>query len=268
MFLFIFIIYTQIIAILGSLINLIIPVDLIWWMDRLFSKSLGINIIEHKKSENLSPLTKVILVNHRSFTDFFIDGYALGRVSYLSRWLVAIICPFAGIYGWLSGKVLFFNRGKTSRHRLAYLIKDHIQARDGVPIIIYPEGHRNTQQHSLVLKHGGLKMCYEEGWPVQLMILTNKEDVIAEKKWHLSFGITCRKIVSKVIYPNNFSDFESFYDHIVADWDHHWDKAYHDKNDQFLPKTIKPPVLKLEFSTRVIYAWGVIIFFILGYYLF
>lgn len=253
---------------MSSLIYLIVPFDLTWWVDRFLSKSLRINIIEHKESTSLSPLTKVILVNHRSFTDFFIDSYAIGRVSHLSRWLVAIAFPFAGLYGWLSGKVLFFNRGKTSRHKLAHYVREHIRARHGAPMIIYPEGHRNTQHHSLALKHGGLKMCYEEGWPIQLMIITNKEDVIAEKKWHLKFGVICRKIVTKVIYPNNFSDFDSFYDHVLENWNDLWNRAYYDDRDQFVAKDIKAPVFRFELSTQLIYTWGVIIFFLLGYYLF
>ena len=46
---------------------------------------------------------------------------------------------------------------------------------------IYPEGHRSTDGASLPLKRGMLHYAFSRGLPVQCVLSSNKEAIIAEK---------------------------------------------------------------------------------------
>ena len=60
----------------------------------------------HPESEPLYRQSQCVYVcNHRSFADFFIDGYLTDNSAYIGRWMAAIAAPLSAIVGIYRGKV-------------------------------------------------------------------------------------------------------------------------------------------------------------------
>ena len=57
--------------------------------------------------------------------------------------------------------------------------------------MLYPEGTRNTSNKSKPLKFGIIKLGYEQNVPFQIIIVSNKENVINEKKLKINKNIIC-----------------------------------------------------------------------------
>lgn len=63
-----------------------------------------------KQSQPIRPGKTMFFANHRSWTDFFLDGYITGGSSYLSRYGVIVGVPGPCFCGYLNNFVWFFNR--------------------------------------------------------------------------------------------------------------------------------------------------------------
>jgi 1-acyl-sn-glycerol-3-phosphate acyltransferase len=262
-----FIIFSQCIAIMALIIYLLTGLNAPWIVDKILAITLlKIKIFKHKISAPLDKKTRIILANHRLFTDFFLDSYLIGDSSQLSRYSVALALPGAGLYGWLSGRVLFFKRGSTGHRSLAMKIAEHFDFR-ATPMIFYPEGHRNTLPKSLDLKPGGIKMCFERGWPIQLSITSGKEEVLNEKTFSLSLNKKCYSILTESITPQDFTRPEDFYAGVLKKWKETWELVYTSDRTDFIPYIPKPIKAKFDFSYRWLFSWGVLLTIALGYYI-
>jgi 1-acyl-sn-glycerol-3-phosphate acyltransferase len=260
------IIFIQYITLIAASFYLCTGLDLSWHVDKFITKLLfDIRVLRHHESASVNPSTKIILANHRSFTDFFFDSYLIGYASQLSRITVALVMPPAGFYGWISGRVLFFKRGATGHRQLGSLIKKHFKTRPA-PMVIYPEGHRNKNPESLPIKHGGIKMCFEQGWPVQLSIVRNKENVLDEKTLSMKRGISCFWYLSEIIDPKECQSPEDFYERVLTSWEKSWKIAYDSDQKEFSNYEIPYVEPKFDFSWRWLLSWGVLFTVSLGYY--
>ncbi len=63
-----------------------------------------------KQSKPIKPGKTMFFANHRSWADFFMDGYMTGGSSYLSRYGVIAGVPGPCFCGYLYNFVLFFHR--------------------------------------------------------------------------------------------------------------------------------------------------------------
>ncbi len=91
--------------------------------------------------------------------------------------------------------------------------------------MVYPEGTRNLKPQSLPLKRGMLRYAYTERTPVQVVITTNKENILSEKMRKATFGVTCVVGYSDVVRPADHGDFESFFEAVQATWEAQWEKT-------------------------------------------
>lgn len=123
----------------------------------------------------------VYLCNHRSFADFFIDGYLTCDAAYIGRMMAIVACPFAGIVGWYRDKAYFFNRGQGCNKGKLYEAMKQLLDR-GNNILLYPTGTRNQTLQRQELRWGMIRWAYRESIPVQFVICSNKDRVISEKK--------------------------------------------------------------------------------------
>lgn len=186
----------------------------------------------------------MILSNHRSWTDFFIDQVLTGGGSYLSRYMVALGVPIAATYAWLTGSTWFFNRRRgISRDWLTDFFRHNWKhVRPGAHAVIYPEGHRNLKKEPLKLKTGCLQAAYDLGTPVQVVITTNKERVVNEKTFRVSKGVRCVVHVSDVLVPDKarFKSHAEWFDAVGALWDKTWAAAYGATDDETRPLDTLP----------------------------
>ena len=189
-------------------------------------------IVSELRNTILDKNTKIVLINHRSYSDFFIDSYLCGGAANLGRYMVLLALPIAGLYGIWTGRVLFFNRGRTNRSVLTQNILNHLNTYKK-PLIVYPEGRRHLGSEPMALRHGILKTCFEKKLQCQILIGWGKEFILNEKIKKVQRNQTCLYAISHSIQPENFSSYEDFYAHITETWTQSWKKTqeqWHRKN--------------------------------------
>ncbi|CAE8609624.1 unnamed protein product [Polarella glacialis] len=171
----------------------------------------------------------IFLANHRSWGDFWVDAALLGGPSFISRMLVAVSIPCSAGWGYLRGWLWFFHRGAkykggTVNWMMAFWRACHEDC-PGKGVVMYPEGTRSLLPQGLPLKPGGLAAAFKLSWPVQIVITTNKEFVMAEKSLGIGFGIRCVTSVSEPLWPKDFASFEDFIEAVEALWQQTWRDA-------------------------------------------
>lgn len=167
------------------------------------------------------------LCNHRSWADFFIDQTLCGGAAYLSRKMVMLGTPMSSFWAWLSNSTWFFTRKKgLDREKFFEWIESKWQTRPEFGLIAYPEGTRNHDNQALPLKSGVLQYAYNYKRKVQVLITTNKEKVVNEKKLSIHYGVACVVEASEVIHPTEFDSFELFKKAIKKKFTDTWEKAY------------------------------------------
>lgn len=189
-------------------------------------------------NEPLSKDPLMVLSNHRSWTDFFMDTVLTGGGSYLSRMMVVFGVPCSAFWAWLLAHTWFFKRQRgLSREWLTDFFKEHwFRLRPHAHVIVYPEGHRNMEKASLKLKTGCLQVAYNLKRPVQVMITTNKESIINEKAGTINKGVVCTVATSRVLKPDGFASCEEWFTGVRELWDETWERAYSkDQKSKALP---------------------------------
>ncbi|CAE7227121.1 unnamed protein product, partial [Symbiodinium pilosum] len=158
---------------------------------RLLSASFATTATSHPVVDDTNGPV-VFLCNHRSWGDFLLDSALLGAPSFVSRWLVALGIPMTSAWGYLHGWIWFFQRGKKhAEGTVAWTAKFWENSHKGYSekgVVLYPEGTRNFEPQGLPLKPGGLVSMHQLGWPIQVVITTNKEWLVGEKSCYVGCG--------------------------------------------------------------------------------
>lgn len=236
------------------------------WVENLLIRFFGIKLRQHQKfAHGIDPRTRLIAANHRSFADFFIDSALAGYASHLSRWLVAAVLPLAALTGLFTGRVFFFKRGKTQRSNLAQRILGH-QKKHPFPTIFYPEQHRSTAQNSLPLRHGVLKICYENNMPIQIMIASGKEKIFNEKTGQIGWNETSHFGITAPLLPENYSDYPTFYEAFENQWLNLWKEIYEPNEQLFQPYQIALPKARFHYTRAWLSFWGIFLVMYFSYY--
>jgi hypothetical protein len=146
------------------------------------------NKIDEKMNDIV--LNGVIITNHRSYADFFIDPYMF-QCPAIGRFLAAFSVMFGGLIGLICNRLLVINRNNSRENIYNKLKKKKI-------FYFYPEGTRckhltlPQDYKDIALKPGLLKSIYEDkdkpNQQIQVIISKNKENVIDEKKFKLGFS--------------------------------------------------------------------------------
>lgn len=210
-------------------------------------KILGTQLYTDPKAPALDSKARIILCNHRSFADFFIDSLVIGHCTHLSRFAVIFVLPLSAFYGALTGRVLYFRRDKRDRQALAFKIKSHFQFRD-CPMVIYPEGHRNATDTSLPLKIGALKIAYEHQHVIQCVLTSSKDKVLNEKKLHASMNVDCITTRSQPVNPADYSSFEEFLQVVKEQWNSTWMQLQSLEKESCLPYHYPVTHFRLQWS--------------------
>lgn len=179
-----------------------------------------------------------ILANHRSLTDFCLDG-AIAESCIMGRRLAVISMNFCSILGMLDGTIFTIIRGRETRQELFARLKHHMETKTKKKrMLFFPEGTRLRYTHlasademKTHLKYGMLKCIYEDKmYPVQLQISNNKETVCDESKYMLRYNVPIHTHRSIAIHPGDYKTDTEFYDKIAQVWYECWLKT-HVKNE-------------------------------------
>lgn len=172
---------------------------------------------EGDKCDKVNEDTNVILVNHISWTDFFMDNHILqSKGTYLARYLVFLVTPLSSIYSIIFKQVYYFNRSRGKQDLPDIINKVCFQWNK--ILIVYPEGTRNTSGSPLPLRYGGIKEMYRQKLNVQIMTVSNKSKVFNERKLSFQKGILCNVIISNQFKAADYESFESFYSALTTMW--------------------------------------------------
>lgn len=182
----------------------------------------------------------MFLANHRSWADFFVDGFVFihsrhpsrslcGGASYVARLMVAVAVPGMVFTAWINNYVWLFHRKKNiNRNWFTEFFKKSWDLRydqhpfsnrplDGV--IVYPEGHRYTGKRSLPIKTGALEVAYNLKVPTQLVLSLDKENILSEKDLTFNFDVPIYSSISEVLHPEDYETKEAWFDKIREVWE-------------------------------------------------
>jgi 1-acyl-sn-glycerol-3-phosphate acyltransferase len=171
----------------------------------------------------------VFLSNHRSFADFIVDSAFLGSTCFVARRMICAGVPCCAMWGIARGWLWTFQRGVkhkegTSNWFLKFLMdKRKVYSRKGV--VIYPEGTRTHLPRGAPLKPGGLVAIHNLGWPVQIIITTNKELIMNESTFDLGMDVECVTSISETIHSKNYATADEFIEVVSKAWTLAWEDA-------------------------------------------
>jgi len=170
----------------------------------------------------------VVITNHRSYADFFIDPYIF-QCPAIGRFLAALSVLFGGLLAIICNRLLVINRNDSRENIYNKLRKKKL-------FYFYPEGTRckhltlPQDYKDIALKPGLLKSIYEDkdkpNQQIQVIISKNKENVMDEKRFKLGFGKNIIYCVGTPIKTKDYETFEEFFDAIKKEWKYLWDKVY------------------------------------------
>ena len=184
----------------------------------------NLKIIRNKKASEISKNKTIFLVNHRSWADLWLDHYILNAV-YISRSIIKKLFPFMVKLCQKSNDIIFFERNKKINKKKLYSdIKKSLN--NNKNILLYPEGTRNKSNKSKPLKFGIIKLGYQEKIPFQICIVSNKENIVNEKKLKVYDNQTCEYFTSEIIHPKDYKTLKEFIDVIQKKWDESWNIIY------------------------------------------
>lgn len=193
----------------------------------------------------------VFLVNHRSWSDFFVDMYVLGaRAVPLSRRMVGIAFPAFTSSLVAVKSILLFNRQAVRDTEAFNRWLDHELAHGPQnSLLVYPEGKRSLRSTSLPLKRGMLRYAFSRRLPVQVVITAHKEEVLSERARSVHFGRTLVTGCSEVLESSSFEDFDAFMDPVQRLWDETWERT-HAAPRKGLPELVPSfPAMHYSFAT-------------------
>jgi 1-acyl-sn-glycerol-3-phosphate acyltransferase len=169
----------------------------------------------------------IYLANHRSWADFFLDAYlTAGRAQMLSRMAVLYAFPWFMLPITVDRGCVVFKRGTIAdKDAFNSWLDSKIAASPAPGLVVYPEGHRSSLEHSLPLKRGMLHYAYGRKVPVQVVMSAGKERVLSEKRRRAAWGGIVATAYAPVIHPSDYSDFSSFMAAVQASWDAAWEEA-------------------------------------------
>jgi 1-acyl-sn-glycerol-3-phosphate acyltransferase len=189
---------------------------------------LNTKMININKTQQPFITNGVILTNHRSFADFYLDPYLFSCPA-ISRRFVYF---FIGIFGGLS--ILFNRTIMINRTQDRKTIFSYIKSLGKTLFMFYPEGTRCSHltlpenYKEVTLSYGLLKSIWEhtDNTRIQIVISKNKDKLFNEKTFRVRYGINVYHIVGEPIYTKEYNTYELFIDKIKLDWHSLWNEVY------------------------------------------
>ena len=148
----------------------------------------GVRVRTHPLA-TLDPSTPyVFMSNHRSHFDVLAAIAALPE--FQLRWVAKKELTRVPIFGWAlrhTGHVII-DRSDTAQ-AVASLRAAEARMRDGISVIIFPEGTRSPDGASLLpFKKGGFMLALETGVPIVPLAISGSERVLPKSSWWIRSG--------------------------------------------------------------------------------
>jgi len=142
---------------------------------KFFSIPMGIRFKVQNKEILTTNLPAIVIGNHQHNFDIIVASEIFNHriVSLGKKELIYV--PFFGLIFWLAGNI-FVNRGnKKSSQRTMGKIKEYL-LKNGLGIVIFPEGHRNNKKDLLDFKKGAFITAIESQLPLIIFAVSRYTD--------------------------------------------------------------------------------------------
>lgn len=181
----------------------------IWWARHAWSPALlafgGVKL-EVIGQENVDPHRATIYAaNHQSAVDIPALFMAIpSNVRYVAKRQLGLV-PFFGWYLHLARYPLI-DRSNRAR-AIASLEKAGQQIRDGISIIVYPEGTRSADGTVLPFKKGPFALALKARVPICPVTIIGSDYVMPKNSWNARSG-TVKVVIGKPIDISSYADSE------------------------------------------------------------
>ena len=144
------------------------------------------------RTRRLAPLDLngpyVFMSNHRSQFDILAVIVALAE--FQLRWVAKVELTRVPVFGWAlrrTGHIIIDRRDTTQAVRS--LRAAELRMRDGVSVMIFPEGTRGTADDALLpFKKGGFMMALDTGVPIVPMAVRHSDKILPRGAWRVTPG--------------------------------------------------------------------------------
>src|SRR5881397_329981 len=144
------------------------------------------------RTRRLAPLEPkapyVFMSNHRSQFDVLAVIAALPE--YQLRWVAKVELTRVPVFGWAlrrSGHIIIDRSDSTQAVRS--LRAAELRMREGISVMIFPEGTRATPRDTLLrFKKGGFMMALDTGVPIVPMVVRDSDKVLPRRAWRVAAG--------------------------------------------------------------------------------
>lgn len=140
--------------------NTALYLNLLYW----FSRPMGISF-KVEGIEKLDSKPAVIIGNHQHNFDIIMASFIFKKdIVALGKREIAFI-PLFGTVFWLAGNILISRGKKQSSQKTMSKVKNYLITKK-LGLVIFPEGHRNTEKELLIFKKGAFKTAIETQIPI------------------------------------------------------------------------------------------------------
>lgn len=184
-----------------------------WWADII----IGLNPFwsySMEGLENADPFrTYVIVANHQSIGDIAM----LYKTHLQFKWVAKESLFHVPIFGWCMSRMKYIRltRGRYSSIRDAYEeARDWL--RQGVSVLFFPEGTRNSAGGLGSFKNGAFKLAVEEKIPVLPVYIGGSGDIIPRGSWIFKNKASCKVTILPAVETaaDGPQDFDKLRDHV------------------------------------------------------
>jgi len=248
------------------------------WITTLFN-AWNISIYRISKQKIYHSTNLIYFSNHRSWADCFVDHLTTEFSSlFIARMMVAVALPIISIVGYLVDSIYFINRNSKNIKKMFDKIWIDTRNNKYNNILVYPEGTRRYDAlNPCDLKKGFIYYAFDHDIDIQFIITKNKEKVLNERKFKISYNenlyvyyskvINVKKIKHNLKQYNDDEQKQHFYQIINNKWKKDWNIVYSQKNNTKLIKPQKIDINKIWNNknniplTYRLYTYGFILFF-------
>lgn len=156
--------------------------------------------------------TCVFIANHQSFMDMPLLATLPWRMKWVSKDALFKV-PVLGQYMSLAGHISV-KRGTVQA--LKSLQKLHPYLKNGVSVMLFPEGTRSRKGELLKFKNGAFMLASELNVPVQPILISGTRDIIKPDTFIVSLHGSMTASIMKKFQPGDYNSIEEFRDEVYT----------------------------------------------------
>jgi 1-acyl-sn-glycerol-3-phosphate acyltransferase len=172
-----------------------------WWTKMILT--VGGVVLNVKGLNQIDPQRQyVFMVNHQSNIDIPVLIRSLSGLRL--RWIAKRELLWIPLFGWAMWAAKHITVDRSDRFdALGSLKKANERMKDGVSLVIFPEGTRSTEGELLPFKRGGFLLAVKTGTPIVPVTINGSGAILPKGDWRIRGG-EIEVIVGAPVSVNNY----------------------------------------------------------------